>query len=138
MKKFIQQFTTGDWAQPMHQLVVVLDDGTELKSGFTGYAHAAVVEDPKLPGLAGWVSYTDYYDGVMPKVSRFTSVIEEHVSQADIPQAEALPFLNGMAPTAGADLEDTAEAEGEIDEDCANDEEFCFREPTDNRPSSSN
>jgi hypothetical protein len=124
-----------------------LGDGTQLESGWTGHDQAAVVDDPKQHGTAGWISYTDHYDGVMPKVSRFGEVTEEHVTQVEVPQAEALPHLSHVedffissAPAVASDVpfypdeddeDDEEEEDGDADpaedEEAAFDEEFCLR-----------
>lgn len=133
--KFIQQFTTGDWEQPLHRLIVIEEDGTRLVGSWTGYQHAATVNDPRMP-FNGWISYTDYYEGVMPRVSRFESVDGLDADGGDMVTKDEVPQSEWLNDTAAVPDIDKCEVAQEVsDMDCAKDEEFCFRE-SDNKPCS--
>ena len=112
--EFIHQFCESGWGNAMHQLVVILDDGTRLESGFIGYQGAAVLDDPSHDGC-GWIAFTDYYDGVMPSLSTFGPVTAQVKTESVDPKA----VFPDMPVVESADDDEEGEA---------NDEEFCLRE----------
>lgn len=84
--KFIQEFYNENW-KPLHRLVLVDDFGNRTESLYASYEDLAILSDQEISGLkppevvtSGWISATDFWDGSLPRVSRFeatTVTIEE-------------------------------------------------------------
>lgn len=105
--QFIQQFTTGDWEKPLHRLVVITDSGVRIVGSWAADEHESRAyhkDDVDAQGTptSGWLGFTDYYEGAMPKVVRFTAVDtdEATLTTEEVPQSEFAPQLAPQLPPA--------------------------------------
>ena len=88
--RLIQEIDESDW-KPMHRLVYETRDGKRIEGEFAPYEEFAILSDDVIAGSgyagaphSGYLATTEYFEGVMPRLTRFQSPEELVFEQRNV------------------------------------------------------